>query len=341
MNPLLILLALAVTILPTAAADTTPPPAKAALTPNDPIELTGTKGRFDFIKVDAANRRLLACHSGNGTLDIIDIDSNKLIKSVPTGNAQGVAIDEKGGRYFVSTSAPKDIVVTYSRTRPSYLVIVDSANLEVTGRVELPTSSDLCAYSPKLNRVFVDNDEKPEMWVIDPEAKTIVTTIAMPGAGLEDIGLNADDTFVFQNLKATSEIAKIDPKTQAVVTKWPTAPAANPHGFAITKTNAVLIAGGGGKLALLDLTSGKVLASCDIAPKVDEIAYNAALGRVYCASGTGQIAVVFVAQDKLTPVGTVPSAQGAHSIAVDPKTHKVWIVFAKDNKPFVQSFNHQ
>ena len=321
MKNLLILLALAATLLPATAAP--------ALTPNAPIELTGTHGKFDFIKVDAANRRLLACHTGNGSLDIIDVDKSQLIKSVPTGNAQGVAIDEKGGRYFVSCS------------KPPQLTIVDSKKLEVTGQVPLPGPADICAYSPKLNRVFVDTDEKPEMWVIDPEAKAIVTTIPMPGAGLEDIGLNADDTFLFQNLKATSELAKIDPKTQTVLTKWPTTPAANPHGFAIMKTNAVLIAGGGGKLALLDLASGKVLASCDITPKVDEIAYDDALGRAYCASGTGQISVVFVSQNKLTPLGNVPSAPGAHSIAVDPKTHQVWIVFAKDNKPYVQSFTEQ
>jgi len=321
MKPFFIIAALAATILPTAAAP--------ALTPNSPIELTRTTGKFDFIKVDAANRRLLACHTGNGTLDIIDVDSSKLIKSVPTGNAQGVAIDEKGGRYFVSCS------------KPPQLTIVDSNKLEVIARVPLPAPADLCAYSASVNHAFVDNDEKPEMWVIDPEAKAIVTTIPMPGAGLEDIGLNADDTFLFQNLKATSELAKIDPKTQTVLTKWPTTPAANPHGFAIMKTNAVLIAGGGGKLALLDLASGKVLASCDITPKVDEIAYDDALGRAYCASGTGQISVVFVSQNKLTPLGNVPSAPGAHSIAVDPKTHQVWIVFAKDNKPYVQSFTEQ
>jgi DNA-binding beta-propeller fold protein YncE len=318
MKPLLVLLALIAAALPALAAP--------ALTPNAPVELIGTTGKFDFIKVDAANRRLLACHSGNGTLDIIDVDSSKLIKSVPTGNAQGVAIDEKGGRYFVSCS------------KPPQLAIVDSRKLEVTGQVPLLGPADICAYAASINRVFVDNDEKPEMWVIDPEAKTIVSTIPMPGAGLEDIGLNAGDAFLFQNLKATSELVKIDPKTQAIVTKWTTAPAVNPHGFAIMKTNAVLIAGGGGKLALLDLASGKVLASCDIAPKVDEIAYDPALARAYCASGTGQISVVFVAQDKLTPLGNVPSAPGAHSIAVDPKTHQVWIVFAKDNKPYVQSF---
>jgi hypothetical protein len=32
------------------------------------------------------------------------------------------------------------------------------------------------------------------------------------------------------------------------------------------------------------------------------------------------------------------SSPGAHSIAVDPQTHTVWIAFAKNDKPYVQAF---
>jgi hypothetical protein len=69
-----------------------------SLTPGDPVELTGTHGKFDFIKIDSANNRLLACHTGNGSLDVIDVVTSKLVKSIPTGNAQGVAIDSENNR---------------------------------------------------------------------------------------------------------------------------------------------------------------------------------------------------------------------------------------------------
>ena len=58
-----------------------------SLTPKNPVELSGTHGKFDFIKIDSANNRLLACHAGNGSLDVIDIITSKLIKGIPTGNA--------------------------------------------------------------------------------------------------------------------------------------------------------------------------------------------------------------------------------------------------------------
>ena len=54
-------------------------------------------------------------------------------------------------------------------------------------------------YEPKSNRAYVCNDEKPELWVIDPEAKKIVATLALSGAGMEDLAFNADGTFLFHS----------------------------------------------------------------------------------------------------------------------------------------------
>jgi DNA-binding beta-propeller fold protein YncE len=297
------------------------------LTPGQPIELSGTHGKFDFIKVDPIHRRLLACHTQNGTLDIIDVDSCKLLKSIVTGAAQGVAVDDKNGRYFVSVS------------KPSKRVVIDSTKLEVTGETTLPDPADVMTYHPQLNHAYVCNDEKPELWVIDPNANKILTTLTLPGTGMEDLAFNADGSFLFQNLKESSELAKIDPTRTKVVAFWPTSPAEKPHGMAmVDETNAVLIAGGTGKLVLVDLASGKVLASTDIAQRVDEIAYDPGLHRAYCASGTGFISVVSVGKDSLKTLDSIPSSPGAHSIAVDPKTHTVWIAFARDNKAFVQPF---
>jgi DNA-binding beta-propeller fold protein YncE len=106
----------------------------------------------------------------------------------------------------------------------------------------------------------------------------------------------------------------------------------------VSGTDTVLVAGGAGKLSLLSLSTGQVLASTDISPKVDEIAYDSALQRVYCASGLGVISVVAVDHSKLTTLPPLPSSPGAHSIAVDSQTHTVWIAFAKDGKAYVQAF---
>jgi hypothetical protein len=298
-----------------------------SLTPGNPVEVTGTQGKFDFIKIDSANNRLLACHTGNGSLDVIDLTTSKLIKSIPTGNAQGVAIDSENNRYFVSVS------------KPTKMVIVNSTKLDVIGEVALPGPADLVAYHLETNRVFVCNDDKPEMWVIDPMEKRIVSTINFPGGGMEDLGFDSQDTFLFQCLKDSGELAKLDLKTEKVVAKWSTSPVDKPHGMAMVPgTDQVLIVGGTGKLGLFDLRTGQIVGTADVSPKVDEIAYDPTLHRVYCASGLGTISVVDLDHQRLAALPSLTSSLGAHSIAVDSQTHAVWIAFAKNEKPYVQTF---
>src|SRR3984885_3472435 len=251
-----------------------------SLTPGHPMEVIGTQGNFDFIKIDSVNHRLLACHTGNGSLDVIDDITSKLIKSIPIGNAQGVAVDSKNNRYFVSVS------------KPPKMVIVDSTKLEVIGEVTLPGPADLIAYHPETNRVFICRDDKPVMWVIDPQEKKILSTINFPGEGMEDLGFDSQDAFLFQCLKDSSELAKLDLKTEKIVAKWTTSPADKPHGMAMVPgTDQVLIVGETGKLGLFNLSTGQIVGIADVSPKVDEIAYDPTFQRVYCASGLGTISV--------------------------------------------------
>src|ERR1700720_2235619 len=298
-----------------------------SLTPGNPVEVTGTQGKFDFIKIDSANDRLLACKTGNGSRGVIDVITSKLIKSIPTGNAQGVGNVSENSRYFVSVS------------KPAKMVIVNSTKLEVIGEVALPGPADLVVYHLETNRVFVCNDDKPEMWVVDPMEKRIVSTINFPGGGMEDLGFDSQDTFLFQCLKDSSELAKLDLKTDRVVAKWSTSPVDKPHGMAMVPgTDQVLIVGGTGKLGLFDLSTGQIVGTADVSPKVDEIAYDPTLHRVYCASGLGTISVVDLDHQRLATLPSLTSSLGAHSIAVDSKTHTVWIAFAKNDKPYVQAF---
>src|SRR3954447_25410198 len=91
----------------------------------EPVGLKGTKGRFDFIAVDADRRRLLAAHTGNNSLDVIDLDKGELIKVIPTGAAQDRVLSRNTNLYLVSVS------------KPPQLEIIDAEGLTSTGTVPL------------------------------------------------------------------------------------------------------------------------------------------------------------------------------------------------------------
>ncbi len=291
-----------------------------------PIILEGTHGRFDFLTIDAEGRRLLAAHTGNSSLDIIDLDKRLVTKVISTGAAQSEAVDAKSHRYYVGVS------------KPPQLVTIDSEKLEVVGSVPLSGPADLIAYNQISARVYVGHDDGKDLWVVDPSTKA-VETIGLPSDGPEDLAFDSTGMRLFQAMKTGSVVAVIDLRSNKVTDQWSTAPAKGPHGMAVDEQDkSLLIAGANGKLVMMRQGDGKVTASAEIAERVDQIAYDPELHRVYCASGTGKIVIVQVENEKLTTLGSVASSEGARSIAVDRKTHTVWIAYAKGEASFVQPF---
>ena len=298
----------------------------APLTAGEPIVLPGTQGGFDFIRMDTAANRLLLGHEGNKSFDVFDLGTRKLLKVVPTSTAQDVAVDVKRGCYYVSGNDP------------ARMVIVDSTKLEVTGEVPVPANTDLIGFNPMTGLVYECNDTAGEVWVIDPAAKKIVTIIKLDGAGVEDLAFDPEYKHLYQTVKGKNTIAVIDPASNKVLAAWPCAPDKGGHGIAVVPESNGLLVACAGKLVLFDRSSGKVAATAVTGGRVDEMAYDPGLHVAYCASRQGAISVVTVEAGKLTALGDVPDEAGTGDIAVDPKTHTVWIAYKKGDQCFVQPF---
>jgi len=297
----------------------------APLAAGAPIALAGTHGRFDFIRIDASGNRLLLGHEENKTFDVFDLEPKKLLKTVSTGTAQDAATDEGRGRYYVSGNDP------------GRMVIVDAKSLEITGEVPVPANTDLIAFNPKTGLVYECNDTAAEVWVIDPDAKKITATIKLEGRGVEDLAFDPDYEHLYQAVKGANAIAEIDPKENKVISNWPLAPETGPHGIAIVPDGDGLLVACSGKLVLLNRRTGKILSTAETGSRVDEMAYDPGLHLAYCASRKGEISVAAVGQDKLTSLGGVAD-EATGSIAVDSKTHTVWIAYQKGGNSYVQPF---
>jgi DNA-binding beta-propeller fold protein YncE len=297
------------------------------LIPGEPVVIPGAHGKFDFLTIDVPHRRLLAAHTGNASLDVFDLDQHTLLKSIPTGAAQSSAVDTKRNLYYACASKPPQVVM------------IDADKLEEVGKAPLSGPADISAFDVNSGQLYVDHDDGKDVWVVDPGEKRVASTVQLPDEAPEDLGFDSTFQRLFQALKTSSVIAVIDVAKNKVVASWPTAPAKGPHGMAMAPAeDAFLVAGGNGKLVLMSEKDGHVIASVDIPARVDQIAYDADLHRVYCASGTGKIGVIGLESGVLTALGEVPSSEGCHSIAVDPKTHTVWIAYAKGDASFVRPY---
>ena len=299
-------------------------PGASPLSLQEPVIVPDSKGGFDYLQVDAPARRLLANHTGNNTLDVLDVESGKLLKHIPTGKAQGVAVVADAGKYYVSVS------------REKIVAIIDSKTLTKTGEIKLEGPSDALVYDPKNHCLYVGHDDNTDLWVIDTKTDKIVATIKI-GEGPEYVVYDPESDRVFQNIKSNDTLLVIDPASNTVKETWPTAPAKNPHGLAYSpKTKRLYCAGTNGKVAIMDGQTGKVLGTADIAKGVDQIVLDPDRRRIYCGCGSGFVSVLEETEDGAKSLGNIKTAPGAKTIALDPQTHAVWVAYADKEHSYVR-----
>ncbi len=285
------------------------------LTAQKPITIPGGPGGFDWMLVDGFSQRVFATHKGTKTVAIVDMKTDTALPSVAVGTAQGVAFDRTDNKIFLGDDEEHKVV------------ILDYTTLKKTGEIAVTGPVDDILYCPKNGMVYADHDDGEDVWVIDAKTEKIVATVKIPAAP-EKVEYDRTSDRIYQNIKSNNTVQVIDPATNKVEKTFDTAPATGPHGLAINgRTQHLFSAGSNGKLVVIDLKTGKVIATVDIAKGVDQIAFDRGNQRIYCAC-KGMISVVQETADGAKLLGNVPAPAGAHTIAVDRRTHAVWTCYS-------------
>jgi len=290
------------------------------------IEIPQSSGKFDFLRIDSNRHRLLAAHEKDGTSDFIDLKKLSLIARVKVGAAVDTAVDADSKFYYVSVQEGERVAV------------LDAATLKEVNSIKMAGPTDAIIYEPKNRLVYVTHDDGTDVWVIDPKLAKVVATIAIPGVP-EFMVFDQSADRIYLNIKNKDLVAVIDPSANKVIAQWPTAPATQPHGLALDDANhRIFSAGANGKLVAIDTTTGSAIGSVDIVAKVDQIAFDAPGGLLYCA-GTGKMSVVRTSGGKLSLLGDLTTAATAKNVAVDPATRAVWTTYTNGKSSFAAAWS--
>jgi DNA-binding beta-propeller fold protein YncE len=100
------------------------------------------------------------------------------------------------------------------------------------------------------------------------------------------------------------------------------------HGLLVASSLRMAFAacrGSAPTLVVVDLRSRRQAASLPLPPDMDVLAFDPGLSRLYAAAETGTVAVFEVAADRsVAELGRGFVGPNAHSVAVDPVTHRVY-----------------
>jgi DNA-binding beta-propeller fold protein YncE len=274
----------------------------------------GGEGGWDYLTVDSGARRLYASR-GNRVV-VIDLDKEAVVGELAgTPGVHGIAIVPELGKGFTSNGGDSSVTV------------FDLKTLKATGKIKARGTPDAILYDPASKRVITFNHGTNDGTAIDPAAEMVTGTIDFGG---EPEAAVADGRgHIFVNIRSSSEVAEFDALTLKILNRWPLAPGQRPNGLAIDAKNRRLFSGcnGNSKMVVMDADKGTVLATPDIGRGSDGCGFDPAKGLAYSSNG-GDGTVTVIGEDgpgKYKVVATIPTQATARTMAIDPKTHRLYL----------------
>src|SRR5438067_11613434 len=282
------------------------------------VPLPGSASRFDYQSLEPASGRLFISHMGAGQLVVFDVRAGRVIANLdgfPT--VTGVLAVPVEHRAYVSATGDHAVVVA------------DDSTFRVVARVPGPRFPDGIAYAPERRRVFVSDESGRRDFVIDATTNTVVAQVELGGeAG--NTQYDAGSHCVIVAVQTANQLAAMDPATATIVRRITLDKAVRyPHGFYIDAPHRLAFIAGqeSGTLGVLDLRTLQLRQVLPIGSDPDVLAFDSALGRLYVAAESGVVAVFEERDGSLVQLGWY-RAPRAHSVAVDPTTHRVYLPLA-------------
>jgi YVTN family beta-propeller protein len=274
------------------------------------------EGSWDYLNVDEAARRLYVSHGTQ--VEVLDVDSGAIVgKIANTLGVHGIAIAPELGRGFVSNG------------QSSTVTIFDLKTLKTIAEVPTGKKPDAIIYDPATSRVFAFNGGSNSATAIQAADGKVAGTVDL--AGGPEFGAADGSGYVYDNLEDESLVLKINSRSLKVEQRWPTAPCASPSSMAMDRPNRRLFIGCRSKvMAVMNADTGQVITTLRIGDHVDATAFDPDSRLIFNSNGEGTITVIHQdSPDKYSIVESVKTLPRAKTMALDPKTHQLFLSTAE------------
>lgn len=273
--------------------------------------------KWDYLIMDALNRHLFITHGDR--VDVFDVDKKQMVGEIPnTHGVHGVALAAELDRGF--TSNGKDNTVT----------VFALSTLKVIGSAPTGKKPDAIVYDPSTKRVFAANGESGSLTPID--AVTGKALAAIPLGGKPEFAAVDGKGRLFVNLEDKNQLVVLDTQKLAVTHRYDlSASCDEPAGLSIDQVEQRLFVGcHNQKMTIVDANTGVVLDAPAIGRGSDATAYDAAAKLAFSSNGDGTLNVISsLDATHYRQKQTVGTMLGARTMAIDPVSHKLYLVAAE------------
>jgi YVTN family beta-propeller protein len=275
----------------------------------------GAPDRWDYVVFDPVQDRVYVAHGQNVT--VVDGASGALLGTIEVGGVtHGIAAVHALGKGYTDDGKAGEAVV------------FDLQSLKVLGRVKAEPDADGIVYDAKSGHILVIDGDSAKVTVIDPKSDSVAATIEA-GGGLE-FGVSDEAGKFYVDGEKNNEVVRIDLASNKVDAHWPLTGCLTPHGLAIDRLNKRLFASCANKtMVVMNATDGAVMATFPIGAGTDFAEFDPSRNLAFSSNRDGTLSIV--AERSPSQFETLPPVEtpyGARTMAVDPKTGRIFLVTA-------------
>ncbi len=280
----------------------------------------GGEGGWDHLTVDLQTRRLYVTHESK--IVIVDLDQNQVAGEIT--NTPGVhtfiPVDEYGVGF--ATDGGED-----------RLRLIKLKTGKTHSRIKAGLDPDAIIHDSGSDLIYVFNRGDNSVSLFESDDGDAVATTPLPG---KPAAATVDPLagHVFCTLEDKNAVAVIDTVSHQVVNVWPIGSGEKPSGMALDTAHhrLFLACQGNNRLVMMDSVNGRVIDSVPAGEGGNTVAFDPVTQLVLSANGEGNVTIAHEdSPDKLTVRQTLTTATGARSLALDPKTHNLYVAAAEYN----------
>jgi DNA-binding beta-propeller fold protein YncE len=278
------------------------------------IDLAGQPG-FDAVGI--ANGALLMAHSAANSVDIFDLAKRRVIARVEhVRGASGIAVDEKGGRVFLSSPDRQSIVV----------VATDSWDVKSVIAVKAQVEGIL--YVPGNDRLYLANSRDQSLGYIDFAHGNSIHNVDATGRP-ERLVFDSAKNVIYATLQDKRQIGvfDLDLKPQ---TYW-NIKGSQPTGLAIDANNRRLYVAVRYAVVALNADTGTELNRVGAPAGVDSLWLDAADHQVLAAAG-GTVCIMKIQPNGLSRGDELNLDVRGYSLAYDPATKLIYVPGGREGR---------
>ena len=288
--------------------------ANAPLTLEQTIVLDNVSGRIDHMAVDAAGKRLFVAELGNGTVDVVDLQTGKSVGRI-------VNLREPQGVAYI---AEQDLIAVASAGDGS-VRIYRAANLKPVKTVALGDDADNIRIDQTTGNIIVGYGNGG-LAIIDPKTESKVGDIGLPGHP-EAFQVERRTHRAFVNVPDAHHVVVVDLDAERQRAAWKTPGLGSNFPMALGETGEPLavVFRSPPTLAVLDAATGAITKRIGVCGDGDDVFFDAKRTRFYVSCGEGVIDILNYANGRLERMARMTTSRGARTAIYAPQLDRLYV----------------